>query len=95
MNHQAEIEGINSLQGKGESAIMACNPVAVRKITIRYIYIFIPNFFDVPLFDMWFHNLVAKQSLTMRFCGLLWASISKTIEATAKWAGTILYEYYQ
>jgi len=29
MNHQAEIEGINSLQVKSESAIMACNPVAV------------------------------------------------------------------
>jgi len=34
MNHQAGIEGINSMQEKGESAILACDPVAVLKIII-------------------------------------------------------------
>ena len=29
MNHQAEIDGINSLQERSESAIMACDSVAV------------------------------------------------------------------
>jgi hypothetical protein len=29
MNHQAKIKGINSVQVRDESAIKACNPVAV------------------------------------------------------------------
>jgi hypothetical protein len=29
MNHRAETEGINSMQVKGESAILVCNPAAV------------------------------------------------------------------
>jgi len=29
MNHQAEIEGINRLQVKSESAIMGCNRLAI------------------------------------------------------------------